>query len=155
MRAVYAVGIRSPRLRAWIFKLPLFRIRSAVVARYFWQIVDDMGHERFDRFLPSVRHDAEVDLFGLGTYQGPDGWRDALKGFREVFPAPAYELREYVQTGPDQVVLVIWGAGPAAMTGIPFEERVGFVLRIKDGLAVYGRLYPNRAEALEAAGLSE
>ena len=40
-------------------------------------------------------------------------------------------------------------------SGITLDTEVGWVVRFRDGLAVWGRAYQSHAEAIEAAGLSD
>ena len=40
-------------------------------------------------------------------------------------------------------------------SGVPLDTEIAWLLRFRDGLAVWGRAYQSHAEALEAAGLRE
>ena len=155
MRALYLLGIRSAWVRALFFGMPRSRFRTNFVSRYFWQIIEDMGQARFERFLPSVSPDAEVDLFGLGLYRGRDGWRDALQDFLETIPPESYELVEYLEPGRNDVLLIARWVGDGFSSGISVDEHMGFVLTIQKGMATWGQLIRTKSEALEAVGLSE
>jgi ketosteroid isomerase-like protein len=61
---------------------------------------------------------------------------------------------EYIDAG-DQVVLAVRYSGRGRASGIEFEERLFEVHTLRDGKVARKREFKTRAEALEAAGLSE
>ena len=61
---------------------------------------------------------------------------------------------EYIDVG-DQVVLVVLYSGRGRASGIEYEDRVFEVHTLRDGKVARKRDFKTRAEALEAAGLSE
>src|SRR5687767_13680785 len=73
-----AIAKRSRRIRAFVFGLPPSRLKVGLVARFFEGTFDDMEHGRFEHFKSFIHPDAPINLFGLGTYHGPDGWQTAL-----------------------------------------------------------------------------
>jgi hypothetical protein len=145
-------AIRSQRLRAFFFELSLSRLRTSVVARHFWQVADDMGRGRYHRFLPSIDSEAEVNIFRLGQFRGPAGWREGLHDWRETISVAEIKLMEFIDRGTKEVVLVLRGEGSGASSGLSLApEGFSFVLRVENGQAVRGALYATREEALVAA----
>jgi ketosteroid isomerase-like protein len=61
---------------------------------------------------------------------------------------------EYIDAG-DQVVLAVRYSGRGRASGIEFEDRLFEVYALRDGKVARKRDFKTRAEALEAAGLSE
>jgi ketosteroid isomerase-like protein len=55
----------------------------------------------------------------------------------------------------DRVFQAVTGRGRGKRSKANFEQPVWFVTTVRDGLAVRVETYVDRAEALEAAGLSE
>jgi ketosteroid isomerase-like protein len=89
------------------------------------------------------------------VYRGHEGvrrWLDELARDWEYFH-PLYET--YRDLGDRVLILGRWRAR-ARFSGVELENQPGaWLYQIKDGLAVRMRTFTDRAEALEAAGLSE
>ena len=92
----------------------------------------------------------------LGTHRGNEAIRliygenqKTLSGY-DVVPV------ELIDAG-DQVVAVaqVSGAGSSSEIAMEDRDRFAFLFTIKDGRCVREQAFRNRAEALEAAGLSE
>ena len=62
---------------------------------------------------------------------------------------------EEVIDGGEHVVVVVFQKGTGRVSGATVERRVGQVWTVRDGRAVRWRIFKDKAEALEAAGLSE
>ena len=155
-RAHAYLGRRSRRLRALVFgALPYSRPRTHLVARFFHEIVAAMGERRYDHFIPAVHPEAEVELWGLGTYHGRDGWQAALSEWLDAFDVPSLEMTEFLDPGGGQVLCVGTVGGAVKGTGVPIENKLYFLVRVEDGMAVRGRLYESKQDALEAVGLRE
>jgi ketosteroid isomerase-like protein len=87
-------------------------------------------------------------LFGLAGFER---W---TKRWSEVFKD--YDLRpERFWEEGDLVVVALHERGTAAGSGIPIDDHYAHVWTLRDGLVVRVQVFRNRAEALEAAGLSE
>ncbi len=66
----------------------------------------------------------------------------------------AVEPQEFIDAG-DHVVIEVQERGKGKGSGVPFEETHTQVWTLRDGKLVRWLLFTDRAEALEAAGLSE
>src|SRR5215203_2213350 len=65
------------------------------------------------------------------------------------------QAEEILELAPDKLLVVVHDSGTAKGTGITIDRRNFQIWEIRDGLAVRLRVFLDRAEALEAAGLSE
>ena len=146
----WLVAKESRRARALVIGMPGSRLRTTLLARYYWRMLDRMQREGF---LPPVRADAELAMFGLGTFAGPEGWRSGMRNWLSAFRAERIELREFLEAPSGEFVLVIHAFRAGDGQGIGALPEVGLVIRVEGGEAVDGRLYGTREEALEAAGL--
>jgi hypothetical protein len=146
----WPVAKRSRRARALVIGLPGSRLRTYLLASYYWRMLDRMQR---DGFLPPVRADAELKMFGLGTYAGPEGWRSGMRDWLSAFRAARIELREFIEAPDEEFVLVIhaFRRGDDEASGALPE--VGLVIRVEGGEGVEGRLYGTKVDALAAAGL--
>jgi hypothetical protein len=105
--------------------------------------------------MGAVTEDAPGTLFSLGSYTGREGWKDALLSWRDTWSSVNTEVVRVLNPPGDRVFLEAYAGGCGETSGIPLEEPVFGVLRIKNGMAVEGAVYRDRAVALEAVGLSE
>jgi ketosteroid isomerase-like protein len=86
--------------------------------------------------------------------QGRDEIRASLTAYVAEFPDFRSETDELVDAG-DKVVCVQRWSGSGRGSGLSVELEEVIVLKFENGKVVEGRVYPDRASALEAAGLSE
>jgi ketosteroid isomerase-like protein len=89
-----------------------------------------------------------------GPYHGHAGVVEQWSVFMEEFDDYWFEGEELIDAG-DEVVLFWRHGGVGKASGIPVENEGGTVFRLTDGQISHARVYADRAEALEAAGLSE
>jgi ketosteroid isomerase-like protein len=98
--------------------------------------------------------DREAFLQG-GTFKG----RDAVgqwfgDWFRTFEPGYRFEIEEARDLG-DAVLLVATHRGRGRTSGAEVHGETGYLYTVRDGKVVRAELYAGRAEALDAAGLSE
>jgi ketosteroid isomerase-like protein len=100
--------------------------------------------------------DVEWDYVGAfpesATYYGPDAVRRFFGQWSGAFEDFGFEAEEVVE-GEDHVLVLLrqWGRGKE--TGAQVENRTWQVFTFRDGKIVHCRGYPDKAEALAAAGL--
>jgi ketosteroid isomerase-like protein len=88
------------------------------------------------------------------TYHGPDEVREFLQQWSGAFDGFGFEAEEAIGAGDSVVVLLHqWGQGKE--TGARVESRTWQVFTFRDGKIVHCRGYGTKAEALDAAGLTE
>jgi ketosteroid isomerase-like protein len=88
-------------------------------------------------------------------YLGHDGVREAFRIWLGTWEDYRQVLDELIDLGGDEVLAVVREFGRGKGSGIEVERPTAGVWTMRDGKAVRIRFYPGKAEALEAAGLSE
>jgi ketosteroid isomerase-like protein len=90
---------------------------------------------------------------GDEAYRGHDG----LRQWWANVDATAEEVEATVDEVHDEgdVLVALGRLRARSKGGVTLDTEVGWFLRFRDGLVVWGRVYQSHAEALEAAGLTE
>ena len=119
------------------------------------------GYEAFGRgdigaamelFHPDVEwHDP--DRPGGGTYRGHEGVLRNLEEWLEGWEEFRLEPEEFLEAG-DRVVVLVRQSGRGKGSGVEVDTRLHFHFGLRDGKVVHIYEHLNRAEALEAAGIS-
>ena len=95
-----------------------------------------------------------VRVDGGHPYRGHAGirefWGTVHGAFENWLPEPE-EVREY----GDTLIVGLRFRGRGRDSGVPVDRHVWQAVKLRDERAVWWAIYPTRAEALEAAGLSE
>jgi ketosteroid isomerase-like protein len=104
------------------------------------------------------RSDGEIDWSHArgplkGVYRGRGGREDFWDEFWSTFEASEVELSNFRQRGP--YVVASNTAHMRGRDGVEVTARSTVVYTIENGLITRLRMFQERAEALEAAGLSE
>ena len=88
-------------------------------------------------------------------------WRAANEGVRNsigrwmgAWDDHRFELRELIDSG-DQVLSVGWQQGRGRGSGVEVSEEILSVWTLRAGKIVRQRMFRDKAQALEAVGLSE
>ena len=97
---------------------------------------------------------AEGALDDRGPIHGKDALRAHVQDWLDTFDDFRQEPIEVIDA-EDKVILVIRITGRAKLSGVDTELTYAAVYTIRDGRVAVGREYFTRAEALQAAGLSE
>ncbi len=90
-----------------------------------------------------------------GPIHGKDAVRAYLQDWLDMFDDLSIEALELIDVGENQVVAVLRFGGRAKLSGVETDLTYATLYTFRDGKIARGREYWNRAEALEAAGLSE
>ena len=88
-----------------------------------------------------------------GTYQG-DAGRQWVMSWVESFEGLTIEVTEIIDAG-DKVFSAVVQRGRIRGSGAQVENHSWMVDSFRDGIAVRTEAFPERAQALEAAGLNE
>jgi ketosteroid isomerase-like protein len=88
-------------------------------------------------------------------YIGHDGVREWVEGFRTHIGDFQFEASEVLDAGGDQVVTVHRITATGTTSGIPVEQTASSLITLANGKIVRVQGFETRAQALEAAGLSE
>ena len=109
--------------------------------------------------------DADIEWFGppdisasgepgSGLSRGHEGVRRSLARWVGEWDEYSFELRELIDFG-DDVLVEGWHRGRGKTSGVEVSEEIFSVWTLRAGQAVRQRMFRDRAEALEVAGLSE
>jgi ketosteroid isomerase-like protein len=122
------------------------------------------GFEAFTRGGPEAMGefwDPEIELWlpsGLiqagGTYRGREAVLDWMKEWAEAWEEIEYTPEEFTEAGDNVLVRVLYD-GRGKGSGVRVEGTFWYLFKLRDGKLLSWRLYPERTQALEAAGLSE
>jgi len=127
------------------------RVGSEVIRRWFWAFENDTGAFR------ATLH-PEIEWFPIEeNHRRLHGIEDALRNRREwldTWDEHRFDVEEVAGEG-DTVVILIHITGRGKSSGAMVDIRFYAHVRLRDDKVVYIHDYANRAEALEAAGLSE
>jgi hypothetical protein len=125
---------------------------SLDVVRRFYGDPDPWG-----TFAALVAPDAEFDF----TAVYPDGsvlrGIDEVRRFRDEVPWESlhFEVERLIEVDEERVLALVRAVGVGQLSGVSGEARVAHEFTIRTGLLVRFKVYGDRAEALQAAGLSE
>jgi len=152
---VAAFALRSQRARTFFYGLPRSRVRTALVFRYYRDIIRDITNGDIRRHRRVIDPNASVTLFDMETFRGPAGAEEAVKQWHQSFPDLRYEMSEFINPDGPHVLCVGRLTGGGAISGANVMQELMFSIKIVDGYAVELSLSNDRADALEAVGLSE
>jgi uncharacterized protein len=108
-----------------------------------------------DAFTEDVVWDTLASITpAAGIYEGPAGVERFFVEWLGTWEDPTVEHLELIDAG-DSVVNVFRWSGRGRTSGVPTEGVFFGVYDLRDGKIARYRQYATRAEALEAAGLSE
>jgi ketosteroid isomerase-like protein len=106
------------------------------------------------RMAPQIRYDLSERVFNPAVYEGHDGVRRMIEDMGEVWDDFHLEPLEFIDAG-DKVVVSHLVCGRGKGSGVEVRLPSTIVWTFRDGMAVEARMYRERREALEAAGLAE
>jgi ketosteroid isomerase-like protein len=92
---------------------------------------------------------------GATVHRGHAGYSKFIAELDANVVEMQVELKELVDVGDGYVIADVRVHGRGRASNAPFDENEVHVLRLRDGKATELREYRNRAEALEAVGLSK
>jgi hypothetical protein len=143
MVLAWKLARRSRRLRAFMFELPPSRLRTWFVARYYWRQVDALNSApEIEQIIRSaVTNGAELDMFSLGRFYGPDGWVAALREWKTSFADATFELERFANRPGTGVVHLLFRASGTAAGGAQLNERYSVRYEIEDGVTKRARFY--------------
>jgi ketosteroid isomerase-like protein len=88
-------------------------------------------------------------------YRGREGVRRWMTEFFESWDAVRVEPEGFLHAGPDRVLVALRLRGKGKGSGIDTDMLLHELMTIRNGRIIERRPFRSRAEALEAAGLSE
>jgi ketosteroid isomerase-like protein len=93
---------------------------------------------------------------GGGGYRGAPGFRAWLASWNEMFGEDwDATVTMAVPVDDEQVLVTGWMKARGVRGGVPVEQEFWVLMRVHDGKVNRSAVHTDRAQALEAAGLSE
>lgn len=89
------------------------------------------------------------------TFRGPEGFLEAVSEWIEDFDEFAITPEELIDANDDQVVVRVHQRAVGAQSGVPIEADYWFVHTLRDAKLIRLDMFANKAQAVEAVGLSE
>ena len=137
----------------------LARAMSQENVELVYRALDAFNRRDLDASLALTDDDVEaipraVAIEGRGSYRGHDGVRRWWGDLLAVFPDFTMEVVDVQDLG-DATVATVRLRGHGGASDTPTEEMIWHVSRWRGGKCFWWRTFSERAEALEAAGLSE
>jgi ketosteroid isomerase-like protein len=108
--------------------------------------------EFVDPAIEFARVGSELPDFA-GEWHGLDGLRRATVEYLNVWEDYRFEVERFIDLG-DRVLVLETQTARGRRSGAITSQEVGTLLTLRDGLIVRWVYYWDRAEALEAAGVS-
>ena len=156
--------VRFPALARWSAaawaRLPRHsRLRRALLVRRLRRGYAAGNRRDFAVLLigldPNIElHRAEVFLDISGTFPGHDGYMEVWRGVLESFEDFRIDPEELLDLG-DRFVVTSRLSGHGTGSGLSLSQPFFQVLTLRRGLVIRQDDFQDRAEALEAVGLSE
>jgi ketosteroid isomerase-like protein len=103
---------------------------------------------------PEIEVGVPPELAQAGTYRGRDAVLAWISEWSEAWEQIEYTPEEIVGDREAVVVTLLYD-GVGRGSGLRIDGRFWYLIRLRKGKIVYLRLYGDRSEALEAAGLRE
>jgi ketosteroid isomerase-like protein len=103
---------------------------------------------------PAIEWRTSAEDPDASTHRGQEAVQRYLDGYIESFPNLQIEITECFAVGDDRVVAVNHFVGQSA-TGVPMDWMLTTVSTVEQGKFTRVEEYFDRAQALEAVGLSE
>jgi ketosteroid isomerase-like protein len=128
-------------------ELEALRAEYAAMSRKDWKAVLDVAHRDFELKTPGGGLDE-------GPVRGVEASRRAFEDFFGPFEELSVEPEAFFEGDGKIVVFFVQRARPAGSSGL-LERRAAHLWTMRDGKATRLEIFPRRANALKAAGLSE
>ena len=90
-----------------------------------------------------------------GRWLGLDQFLIAFREYLQALSDLRIEAERIIDLGGDRVLVLSRQTARGKQSGVPIEHEIGDLFTLRDGKIVRYTSYWNRADALEAAGLSE
>jgi ketosteroid isomerase-like protein len=114
------------------------------------------GEVAADLLAPDFElHQASSIVDTAGVFRGPNAFQDMLQELQGAFEELSFEAEEFIEAPRGNIVVFIHARGRGRGSGVVIDNHIAQVWTFRDDKAVRMAAYEERAQALEAAGLSE
>ena len=124
-----------------------------IVRRHLDAYLSGDNETALEAYGPEVEFDVSVRPEGR-VYRGREGVAEAERTWAGTWKDWKIDIEEIIGAG-ENVVVVDRQSGQGRESGTRFEQQTGWVYTLEQGKIVRVVWHPTRADALEAAGLSE
>ena len=119
---------------------------------------EDRAQAELERFLSFVDDDAEMDFSELDrpygrVFRGTEEIKTLYREMTDPWQELSFETSSAIAAGEWLVIDVARTASSAA--GLTVYSAVSVAVRLRDGYIVYLKVFQQRADALQVAGLSD
>ena len=127
------------------------------IVREATDVFNRLGLDAFMALLsPDVVWEVNPELPGLReVYRGPTEVRELQEELLELGESIHVEVRDLTELSDDRVFCETILTGHGKGSGVPFEQHYWTMFWIAEGKIARRQVWMERADALEAAGLSE
>jgi len=126
------------------------------IVRRFYEAFNRSGRLELDLLDPEiVWYQPDEIGGGMGSYHGHEGVLSAVGEMQATFDHFEAVPEEFIEAGGDRVLVLAHHGGVGRGSGARVGAPVAHVVKLCDGKVIEWRAYLNRAEALEAVGLSQ
>ena len=112
-----------------------------------------------DALVENIAHDAEFhppkESMEPGVYRGPDGVRTYFERTGEMFEEQRIESVDVIDVDGTRVIAVVKAVASTPHFAGGVEMHWAWLITVEDGMMTHMVTFTDRAQALEAAGLSE
>ena len=101
---------------------------------------------------PAVEYRLPDSGMNTGTYRGHEGIRELMESYLEAFEHFSIEVERSFEAG-DRVVAFVCATARGRSSGVEIETRPAHLWTMRAGKALRMEVFPEREQALEAAGI--
>jgi ketosteroid isomerase-like protein len=113
------------------------------------------GEPDYSLLDPDVIYDVSRRVFDPEVYRGHEGVREFARLLREQWETIRIEPQDFIIAGDDVVVVPVRLVGVGKQSGAETTANAAHLWTFRDGKVIRQTTFQTKAEALEAAGLSE
>ena len=115
----------------------------------------DLERHYVEFFDPAVEWRTAAEDPDAATHRGLQAYKRYLEQWLDSFDQLHADVEEYIDVGDDCVLTWIRYTGRGRESGVPADWHLAIIFTIRDSKIVRGEEHFDRAQALEAVGLSE
>ena len=125
------------------------------LVRRAYEVLTPREYSRLPEFFaPDVELDLSRNVFNPVTVRGYEGAERLVGMVNDVWDDFRFEVEELIDAG-DRVFAAVRLSGKGKGSGVSDDQQDFHVITIRDGRCTRLEVHRDRAEALEAVGLSE
>lgn len=126
------------------------------IARQAYETLNEGGLDRITEFLdPDVEWEIRGVAPNAGSYRGLDAVREVIEDWLGAFDELRIEPEEFIDAGPDQVVVLVRDQGRIKGADARIDHRFAHVWTLRDGKLVRFQSFFEKEQALQAVGRGE